>query len=94
MSLQPSRRKAMPRHSALFPCFLPFTDLYAQLLDAPIPEPQQRVMGEIDRDITRTFPRMQLFRQRGGLGQASLLRVLRAYALFNPQVGYCQGMST
>ena len=67
--------------------------LYSQLLETPVLDPQERVMGEIQRDVSRTYPRMQLFRTRGGLGQAALLRVLRAYALFNPQVGYCQGMS-
>ena len=27
-----------------------------------------------------------------GEGQANLRKVLRAYALYNPELGYCQGM--
>lgn len=33
-----------------------------------------------------------LFGDRQALGQDQLLHVLRAYSLFNPEVGYCQGM--
>jgi hypothetical protein len=46
----------------------------------------------ISRDIGRTFPKHQQFRDCGGLGQRSLFHVLRAYARFDPSVGYCQGM--
>ncbi len=46
----------------------------------------------ISRDIGRTFPKHQQFRDCGGLGQRSLFHVLRAYAQFDPSVGYCQGM--
>lgn len=44
------------------------------------------------RDINRTFPSHPFFRDRGGMGQTSLLNVLVAYALFDPELGYCQGM--
>ena len=47
---------------------------------------------EISRDITRTFPKHQMFRDAGGLGQRSLFHVLRAYNVYDPKVGYCQGM--
>jgi len=33
-----------------------------------------------------------MFRERGTIGQEELFNVLRAYSLFNPGVGYCQGM--
>eukprot|EP00945_MAST-04E_sp_MAST-4E-sp1_P007912 g7912.t1 len=46
----------------------------------------------ISRDISRTFPRHQQFRVTGGLGQRSMFHVLRAYSVYNPEVGYCQGM--
>lgn len=48
--------------------------------------------GDIIRDINRTFPKHVLYRDRQGLGQNQLLNVLRAYSVFNPEVGYCQGM--
>ena len=46
----------------------------------------------ISRDIGRTFPKHQQFRDCGGLGQRSLYHVLRAYSILDPAVGYCQGM--
>eukprot|EP01071_Lankesteria_metandrocarpae_P005430 Lankesteria_metandrocarpae@DN3989_c0_g1_i3.p1 len=48
--------------------------------------------GDIFRDISRTFPRHALFRERASPGQSALLNVLCAYSLRNPAVGYCQGM--
>ena len=46
----------------------------------------------ISRDVGRTFPKHQQFRDSGGLGQRSLYHVLRAYSVLDPKVGYCQGM--
>jgi len=43
-------------------------------------------------DIPRTFPDHPRF-GTGGADSQSLHRVLRAYANFNPSIGYCQGMS-
>ncbi|KAL0850479.1 hypothetical protein ABMA28_012274 [Loxostege sticticalis] len=47
----------------------------------------------IQRDIARTFPAHDFFREAGGLGQDSLLRMARAYAVHDHEVGYCQGLS-
>ncbi|CAD7941386.1 unnamed protein product [Amoebophrya sp. A25] len=47
---------------------------------------------DIRRDINRTFPKHVLYCDRQAMGQEQLLHVLRAYSLFNPEVGYCQGM--
>jgi hypothetical protein len=47
---------------------------------------------QISRDINRTFPCHVLFHDQGGLGQQVLYNVLKAYAVYNPNVGYCQGM--
>ncbi|XP_064292034.1 rab GTPase-activating protein 1-like isoform X2 [Plodia interpunctella] len=47
----------------------------------------------IQRDIARTFPAHDFFREAGGLGQDSLLRLARAYAVYDIEVGYCQGLS-
>uniref|UniRef100_A0AAR5PSH0 Rab-GAP TBC domain-containing protein n=1 Tax=Dendroctonus ponderosae TaxID=77166 RepID=A0AAR5PSH0_DENPD len=47
----------------------------------------------IQRDIARTFPAHDFFKEAGGLGQDSLYRVSKAYAVFDSEVGYCQGLS-
>ncbi|XP_063394182.1 rab GTPase-activating protein 1-like [Cydia fagiglandana] len=47
----------------------------------------------IQRDIARTFPAHDFFREAGGLGQDSLLRLGRAYAIYDSEVRYCQGLS-
>jgi hypothetical protein len=43
------------------------------------------------QDVRRTFPRLAMFASDDGI--AALWRVLRAYALHDPVVGYCQGMN-
>jgi hypothetical protein len=50
------------------------------------------VIEEIERDIDRTFPRHVLFVENNGQGQLSLRKLLRWYAILDPEVGYCQGM--
>ncbi|KAF5273077.1 hypothetical protein FQR65_LT04819 [Abscondita terminalis] len=47
----------------------------------------------IQRDIARTFPAHDFFKEAGGLGQDSLYRVSKAYAVYDAEVGYCQGLS-
>jgi hypothetical protein len=47
----------------------------------------------IERDIGRTFPQSEMFKDEGGPGQMSLFRVLKAYSLYDTEVGYCQGLS-
>eukprot|EP00658_Telonema_sp_P-2_P065798 TRINITY_DN54968_c0_g1_i2.p1 TRINITY_DN54968_c0_g1~~TRINITY_DN54968_c0_g1_i2.p1 ORF type:complete len:352 (+),score=87.06 TRINITY_DN54968_c0_g1_i2:167-1222(+) len=50
---------------------------------------------QIRKDIGRTFPRHVWFKHldgKDGAGQAALLRVLRAFAVMDPDVGYTQGM--
>lgn len=63
------------------------TGKYALLLARPSPHSEQ-----INRDINRTFPKHIFFQDRGGLGQTLLFNVLKAFSLYNPTVGYCQGM--
>ncbi|ETV89122.1 hypothetical protein H257_00498 [Aphanomyces astaci] len=46
----------------------------------------------ISRDIGRTFPKHHLFKDATSLGQGALMNVLRAYSVYDPNVGYCQGM--
>ncbi|KAH7106643.1 TBC-domain-containing protein [Auriculariales sp. MPI-PUGE-AT-0066] len=47
---------------------------------------------EIEKDVVRTMP-LNVFFGGEGVGVAKLRRVLQAYALINPHVGYCQGMN-
>jgi hypothetical protein len=47
----------------------------------------------IERDIGRTFPHSEMFKEDGGPGQQMLFRVLKAYSLYDSEVGYCQGLS-
>ncbi|KAG9416610.1 Rab GTPase-activating protein 1 [Aphanomyces cochlioides] len=44
------------------------------------------------RDIGRTFPKHHLFKDSTSIGQSALLNVLKAYSVYDPNVGYCQGM--
>ncbi|KAJ1659766.1 hypothetical protein IWQ61_001193 [Dispira simplex] len=46
----------------------------------------------IIRDLSRTFPHVPVFRQEGGEGQKRLFNVLKAYSLYDSEVGYCQGL--
>ncbi|KAJ1643756.1 hypothetical protein LPJ64_004513, partial [Coemansia asiatica] len=61
--------------------------VYAQLVQEP--SPHERV---IRRDLPRTFPRIPVFKREGGDGQQRLFRVLKAYSLYDAEVGYCQGL--
>ncbi|CAM6082037.1 unnamed protein product [Calypogeia fissa] len=47
---------------------------------------------DIIRDISRTFPSHVYFQQRHGPGQRSLYNVLKAYSVYDREVGYVQGM--
>lgn len=49
--------------------------------------------GVIKRDINRTFPAHDYFKESGGSGQDSLFRISKAYAVYDEEVGYCQGLS-
>ena len=54
-----------------------------------------RCLNEIEKDIGRTFPEHPLFSidKNGFIGQEALKNVLKAYACYNSNVGYCQGMN-
>ncbi|XP_076343403.1 ecotropic viral integration site 5 ortholog-like isoform X2 [Tachypleus tridentatus] len=45
----------------------------------------------IRRDIARTYPEHEFFREKDGPGQESLFNVMKAYSLHDREVGYCQG---
>lgn len=46
---------------------------------------------QIKRDLARTFPEHSFFKEQNGLGQESLLNVMKAYSVYDREVGYCQG---
>ncbi|KAI5889410.1 RabGAP/TBC [Schizophyllum commune H4-8] len=46
----------------------------------------------ITRDLGRTFPHHDFFTDGAGIGQENLFNVLKAYSLYDTQVGYCQGL--
>lgn len=45
------------------------------------------------RDINRTFPAHDYFKETGGIGQDSLYKLSKAYSVYDEEVGYCQGLS-
>lgn len=47
---------------------------------------------QITRDLARTFPKHEYF-QNEGPGQEALFNILKAYSLYDVEVGYCQGIS-
>ncbi|KAJ2720469.1 hypothetical protein GGI07_004579 [Coemansia sp. Benny D115] len=61
--------------------------VYTQLIKEY--SPHERI---IRRDLTRTFPRIPVFKGEGGEGQQRLFRILKAYSLYDAEVGYCQGL--
>ncbi|KAF9110987.1 hypothetical protein BGX27_005535 [Mortierella sp. AM989] len=61
--------------------------MYTQLLKEH--SPYERI---IQRDLARTFPQVDMFKEEGGKGQEMLFKILKAYSLYDPHVGYCQGL--
>ncbi|XP_043229477.1 rab GTPase-activating protein 1-like [Amphibalanus amphitrite] len=47
----------------------------------------------IQKDINRTFTGHDYFREAGGVGQDALFKMSKAYAVYDAEVGYCQGLS-
>lgn len=60
--------------------------LYEELLAQDTP-----FASQITRDLNRTLPN-HVFFQSEGLGRRALFNVLKAYSIYCPSVGYCQGM--
>jgi hypothetical protein len=61
---------------------------YAQLLKETSPHEKM-----IMRDLNRTFPKHEFFQDQDGMGQEGLFNVVKAYSLYDTDVGYCQGIS-
>lgn len=65
-------------------------NLYKELQNQPSKEELERT---ILKDLDRTFPLCQFFREKYGNGQRKLYKVLSAYSIYNTEVGYVQGMA-
>ncbi len=61
---------------------------FAGLQDLEVAQP---IADQIGRDVGRTFPGYPLFAKESG--RLALARVLSAYALLDPDLGYCQGLN-
>lgn len=48
--------------------------------------------GIINKDVGRSFPGVELFREADGEGQRMLGRVLKCFSLQDKDIGYCQGL--
>ncbi|KAK7518150.1 rab-GTPase-TBC domain-containing protein [Phyllosticta citriasiana] len=46
----------------------------------------------IGKDIGRSFPGVEMFRDAEGEGQKMLARVLKCFSLYDEKIGYCQGL--
>lgn len=64
----------------------PAREMYAEYMKST--SPCEKV---IRRDIARTYPEHEFFREKDGPGQEGLFNVMKAYSLHDREVGYCQG---
>ncbi|KEF52436.1 uncharacterized protein A1O9_11677 [Exophiala aquamarina CBS 119918] len=60
---------------------------YHKLADRP--SPYDALIG---KDVGRSFPKVDMFREKDGEGQKMLGRVLKAFSLYDEKIGYCQGL--
>ncbi|KAL7916151.1 rab-GTPase-TBC domain-containing protein [Trichoderma velutinum] len=68
--------------------------------DASLEEQYERLNGEsspyeglIGKDLGRSFPGVEMFRDPDGDGQRMLGRVLKTFSLYDTKIGYCQGLA-
>ena len=60
------------------------------MMDRPA---EKKTNETIFKDVTRTFPKHLLFKEKYGVGQKSLYNVCKALANYQSDTGYVQGMS-
>ncbi|KAK4943544.1 hypothetical protein LTR10_016838 [Elasticomyces elasticus] len=53
------------------------------------PSPYDALIG---KDVGRSFPNVDMFREKDGEGQRMLGKVLKAFSLYDEEIGYCQGL--
>jgi hypothetical protein len=68
--------------------------------DSVLEDQYERYSGEsspyeflIGKDLGRSFPGVDMFRDPEGDGQRMLGRVLKAFSLYDTKIGYCQGLA-
>ncbi|KAG5984330.1 hypothetical protein E4U55_005215 [Claviceps digitariae] len=68
--------------------------------DSLLEEQYERFCGEsspyellIGKDLGRSFPGVDMFRDPDGDGQRMLGRVLKSFSLYDTKIGYCQGLA-
>ncbi|KAK3687348.1 rab-GTPase-TBC domain-containing protein [Podospora appendiculata] len=68
--------------------------------DSALEEVFDRLSGEsspyegiIGKDLGRSFPGVDMFRDPDGDGQRMLGRVLKCFSLYDTKIGYCQGLA-
>lgn len=71
---------------------LALEQIYSDLLKQTSPHEKA-----IIRDLSRTFPNHEYFKEindtpGAGTGQENLFNVVKAYSLYDEEVGYCQGL--
>ncbi|KAK4688869.1 ecotropic viral integration site 5 protein, partial [Tremellales sp. Uapishka_1] len=66
----------------------PLEETYKTLLKLNSPHEKA-----IAKDLSRTFPNHKFFQEGGGVGQESLFMVVKAYSLYDEEVGYTQGLA-
>lgn len=67
--------------------------------DRLLEDEYERLSGEsspyenlIGKDIGRSFPGVEMFRDPDGDGQKMLGKVLNCFSLYDQKIGYCQGL--
>ena len=65
-------------------------ELFAKLDGQPGDE---KINDEIRKDLNRQFPSHEMFAQENGSGQEDLYRILKAFSVIKPDIGYCQGQA-
>lgn len=63
---------------------------FEALVDQP---GKEQIIDEIQKDLHRQFPSHEMFANRDGTGQKDLFRVLKAFSILKPDIGYCQGQA-
>lgn len=66
-------------------------DTYQRMLD--LSRKYSTEVRQIDSDVNRQFRDNLAYRERYSVKQVSLFNVLNAYSVYNPELGYCQGMA-
>ncbi|XP_046444293.1 ecotropic viral integration site 5 ortholog-like isoform X1 [Daphnia pulex] len=86
-------RKGIPHHfrGVVWPLLCGANDSPAKSQYAEYIKATSACEKVIRRDIARTYPEHDFFKEKDGLGQESLFNVMKAYSLHDREVGYCQG---